>query len=365
MSEVRLAAAQPDLDAAVRGRFPTRYVVTAGANGCGRFEVHDPASGRAWALGATELRLARRFDGVNTYRDIAAGLDRPVSPEKLRAFETTLLNVGVLERAAPRSSRLAWIRWLDKCDVGSVDPTRVLDRVHRAAAWLFRPPAMAVATILSLVVLAGLVPRFDEFLGAVLEAVRGWGVLYLYLTCAASVVFHEGGHALACRAYGVPVRRIGIGLRSLLVFAWTEPDRHAWSRLPRRLRMVTIAAGPLGSLVSAAFGAGCWLAPAPAPVRTAGVLLVLAGTVCVLPTLLPIYDGDMYLLITDLAGLPGLRSRSMYELRRLRGADGPVRGRLDPARLGYLAFALVTTVGRVAVGAVVGSLILACALLSG
>ncbi|MFD7657757.1 site-2 protease family protein, partial [Actinosynnema sp. NPDC059797] len=189
--------------------------------------------------------------------------------------------------------------------------------------------------------------RFDEFAAAVPAALRGWGLVGLLVVTVLSSVFHEGGHALACRAYGVPVREVGLGLRSLAVFAWTEPDRRRWDALPPRRKLVTVAAGPLGSLCYAGLGALLW-ATAPGPAAVVGVWLVLAGTVCVVPTLLPSFDGDAYLLLTCLPGLGNLRSRSFAALRGL-----PRGGKPGAAVLGHVAFALLTVLGRIAVAGVV------------
>lgn len=334
--------------AAVRGRFPPRMRVEAA--GPGRHTLTDPRTRAQWALGAAELAVARRFDGRTTYTAIAEDLHRVggrrISPDKLRAFEARLLGLGVLEDATrPRlAQRLAR---LERVDFGAVDPTPALDAVLRRAPWLVRGPAVAAMVAGVAAALAGLLARLPEFAAAVPSALRGWGLLWMVVVITASSVFHEGGHALACRAFGVPVREVGIGLRSLVVFAWTEPDQRRWAALGRGPRLVTVAAGPLGSLVFGSLGAALWLAPLPEPARTAGVFMALAGTVCMVPTLLPVFDGDAYLLLTGLPGCANLRSRSFAHVRGLfTGARST-----EPAgvRAGYLAFAAITVLGRLAV----------------
>lgn len=343
-------------DDVVRGRFPTHYVVRKAAV-AGRFEVHDRVARTSWALGSVELAVARRFDGAQTYRVISMSLQqsglRPISPASLRAFESRLIALGILEddRRATRRRAQVWVRYLlalDRLDFGSFDPSHVLDIVHRRVYWLQRRPWVLLLSAVSAGIVASLGTRFGEFVHTVPLALQGWGLLGLYGVCAVSTIFHEGGHALSCQAYGVAVREVGIGLRSLLVSAWTEPDRDAWSRLSLRQRLVTVIAGPLGSLGFAAIGAVGWLLPAPEPLRTVGVLMILAGTVGVIPTLLPIFDGDAYLVLTDMLNWPNLRSRSFQYLRALLSGTGRSQHVAPRTKVVYVGFALATILGRLA-----------------
>ncbi|UVS81933.1 M50 family metallopeptidase [Actinokineospora sp. UTMC 2448] len=339
----------------VRARFPARLVVEPADDG--RFAVTDPRGRARWVLGGPVLDVARLFTGDGTYAEVAeaarsAGL-RTATAQSMRAFEAKLLALGVLDdtaRPSPARRALRVLTAVERVDVGAADPTRALDALLRRAPWLAGCGVAVLACLVSLAAVVALLARFAEFAAAVPDALRGWGLLGVLVVTVLSSVFHEGGHALACRAYGVPVRRVGIGLRSLAVFAWTEPDERVWSALPWRPRLVTVAAGLLGSLVYAAVGVALWLS---GPLATLGVWLVLAGTVCVVPTLIPSFDGDAYLLLTCLPGMANLRSRSFAALRSRRWGV---------PTLGYAAFALITVLGRAAVAAFVLWLVWVCAL---
>ncbi|NUT47917.1 MAG: hypothetical protein HOV94_11500 [Saccharothrix sp.] len=331
----------------VRGRFPARLLVAPTERG--RFALTDPRTRASWVLGERELAVARLFTGAGTYEDVAEAVrreqTRAVSVASLRAFEARLLDLGVLDVARPSAARrvVRVLAAVDRVDLGAGDPTAVLDAVLLRTPWLARRPFAVVAGLgvfVAAVVLAG---RFDRFAAAASAALTGWGLLGLLVVTALSSVFHEGGHALACRAYGVPVRHVGLGLRSLAVFAWTEPDQGRWDLLPWRRKLVTVAAGSFGSLVYAALGVLVWVSTS----GDVGVWMVVAGTVCVVPTLLPSFDGDAYLLLTCLPGLGNLRSRSFAAVR------GAVRGRWSPAAFGHVAFALATVLGRVVVAGTV------------
>ncbi|WP_018684878.1 hypothetical protein [Actinokineospora enzanensis] len=341
-------------DDTVRARFPHRLVVVPADRG--RSRVTDPRTRAGWVLGRAELALARRFDGVRTYAAVAEGLPG-ATPEKVRAFETRLLALGVLEPPPSPVRRIARaVVALDRVDIGTADPTRALDVVLRRTPWLVRRSFVRTTTVLSLGVLTGLlITRGGEFVAAVPDAVRGWGLPCLLVVVLLSTVFHEGGHALACRHYEVAVREVGLGLRSLFPFAWTEPDQQRWAALPPGPRLVTVAAGPLGSLVYAAAGACLWLPPLPDPLRWLGLAMVLSGTVFIIPTLIPAFDGDAYLLLTTVPGLDNLRGRSFAHVRGLLGGTRSVGFVVS---LGYVAFAALTVLGRLAVAACVVWLLL-------
>jgi putative peptide zinc metalloprotease protein len=337
----------------VRGRFPAHYVVSAAA-APDRFEIYDPVSRIRWALGSVELAVARQFDGVRTYHSISMTLHRSglqrISPVGLRAFENRLIALGILEDDRRRISRArVWSHRLlafERIDFGSFNPDRVLDAVLRRASWLHHRSWVLLLSAVSVGLVTALGTRLGEFIHAVPVALSGWGLLGLYGACAVSSIPHEGGHALSCRAYGVAVREVGIGLRSLLVFAWTESDRDTWSRLSRRQQLVTIAAGSLGSISFAAIGAAVWLLPAPEPLRTMGVLIVLAGTVGIVPTLLPIFNGDAYLVLTDILRWPNLRSRSFQYLQSALPGGGQSPQLTIRTKIFFVFFALATVLGR-------------------
>lgn len=350
----------------VRGRFPATVLVSPLE--AGRFTVHRPDTRARWSLGGAELRVARMFDGERTYAAIGAELRRSdrraASVASLRSFEERLIALGLLD-AGPRPTPAArmWRRVvsLDRIDLGSYDPTPLLDAVSRRAprAVLF---GAAVCTAAGLGALGLLLTRLGPFLHGVPGTLRGWGLPGLYAVCAFSSVFHEGGHAVACRAYGVPVRQVGLGLRTLVVFAWTTPDERRWDGLRRSRQLVTIAAGPLGSLLFAGIGAALWLAPLGAPADALGTLVVLAGTVCLLPTLSPSFDGDAYLILTGVCGRPNLRSRSYAHVRSLLSGMGRAETPRARIRWPYLAFAVTTVAGRLATAVLVGWLFWVCTL---
>jgi putative peptide zinc metalloprotease protein len=342
------AAARRGATQPVRGVFPDHYRI-AGTRRDGRVVVLDGRSSRRWALGPTELRVARAFDGVSSYADVirrtgVAG----ASAEAVRALEGRLLAVGILaDRAAPTQGR-RWLSWIRAVDLATGGPDPVLNRL----TWLVRAGTNRVAVLAAIgcVLAAGALVDWRRFATEVPSAISGWGLLGLLAAFTLSAVFHEGGHAFACKRFGVGIDEMGIGLRWLVPFAWTRPDQDAWAALPIPRRVLTITAGPLGSMVYAALGALTWqLAHGAAPLRLAGLYAVLAGTVGMTPTLIPFLEGDAYLLLEMVLRRRDLRRRSMDYVS---AAFVPARRRI-PACRGeralYLCFGTCAVVGTIAV----------------
>jgi putative peptide zinc metalloprotease protein len=219
----------------------------------------------------------------------------------------------------------------------------MLNRWSRSSRRLTDRGPVLLATVYALATLALLCARVGDLAGEVRPALAGAGLLGLAAAFAASAVFHEGGHALACHRYAVGVERIGIGLRWLVPFAWTRPDQDAWRQLPGRARVVTAVAGPLGSLLFAALGGTLWYAAHDVEaLRLAGLYSVVAGTVGMAPTLVPTFEGDAYLLLEMWLGRPNLRQRSFeHLLGAFTGTPRTSRTRRG-AHLLYVAFALTS-----------------------
>lgn len=332
----------------VRGVFPEHHRIE-GTRDDGRVVVVDARSSRRWALGRVELRVARAFDGVSSYADVVrrAGVVG-ASVDAVRALEGRLLAVGILtDRAAPAKGR-PWLSWIRAVDLAADAPEPVLHRLR----WLVRVGTnrWTVLAAVGCVLAAGALVDWRRFATEVPSAISGWGLLGLLLAFTVSAVFHESGHAFACTRFGVGIEEIGIGLRWLVPFAWTRPDQDAWESLPVGSRVLTVAAGPLGSLVCGALGAAIWqVAHDAAPLRLAGLYLVLASTVGMTPTLVPVVEGDAYLLLEMVLRRRGLRRRS---LDHLTAAIIPSRRQIKAGpgeRALYLIFGTCAVAGTAAV----------------
>ncbi len=302
----------------------------------GRHRLYAALSDQTWVLGANELRVARAFDGRRSAAQIAAGLREThgltVSPQRVAAFGTRLHALGVLvvpgePRRRDRFAGLSYGPWKARLLVTLFDvaPEPYLDALLRRLPWLTARGFLACCGLLVAVALA-LVWHGRARLGPELPLAFGgytW-LLWYYPIALGSIVVHELGHALACKAYGVRTTFLGVGIYPPFVTGWSRPVQHEWSRLPRGPRVVTILMGPAQSIVIAALGSLVWAFAQPASaLANLGLLVAVVASFSTIPTLLPIFNGDGYLLLTELCRTPSLREQSWRFVRdAVRGRSG-------------------------------------------
>jgi putative peptide zinc metalloprotease protein len=346
---------------ATYGVFPDRYQVGP-PDTSGRVMIVDPKLDRRWLVGRPELFVARSFDGGRTYLDIMAVLEsagkRRMTEAAIRQIEARLLRLGLLEdrQKIGTSTQARWpVRLrlaLASTNIAVFDPSILLE-------WCSGPITRLTTRTCVLLMMAYVIAAFtvldllaSTFFKEITSTLAGLGVLYLIIAFIAASVFHEGGHALACRKLGISIERVGIGLRWLVPFAWTRPDQDAWQRLPVGARVLTAIAGPLGGLVFSALGATLWLGGYFGQLdwaRAVGLYIVLAGTLGMAPTLLPVFKGDAYLLLEIWLRHPNLHQRSFNYLTaaiKHSQQDSYVSYR---RRILYVSFALGAALGTAAI----------------
>jgi len=331
-----------------------------------RHTVYDPASDLSYFLGSGELITARLFDGQRRLEDIAEHLSREhrksVSLEKLRHFERRLLQLGLLEDpAAPAARRLldpamgisygplkAWLM----VPLLRMDPNRMLDWLYRYCGWLCSPGFVLAGAVGILAAGVGALLASAQ-LGRDIAAVYGNGagwLLWHYPVVVVSIFFHEIGHALTCRRFGVRVTDFGIAVYLLLATGWARPLQGDWTALRRRERILTIVMGPYASLLFAAAGVAVWaVASAGGFWHTTGIVMAVSASLALVPTLLPMFNGDTYLVLTEWIGIPRLRQRAFRHVKdvlRGRRPEEPLSRRRQAA---YWGTVLGSVLGWIAV----------------
>jgi putative peptide zinc metalloprotease protein len=145
----------------------------------------------------------------------------------------------------------------------------------------------------------------------------GWELAILLVGSYSALLFHELGHAAACRRQGARVGPIGLSLYLVFPAFYTDVT-DAW-RLGRKERAVVDAAGIYFSLLAATIGAFLFLATR---YRDFG-LVAIACDVTVLFNINPFMRADGYWLISDGLGVPNLmalnRRMTVWLARRLIG----------------------------------------------
>ncbi|MAO66718.1 MAG: hypothetical protein CL666_17125 [Balneola sp.] len=231
------------------------------------------------------------------------------SPSKIEELIDTYIN-PILEANGKKVNSYIWL----KKDFISDKTLRPLTNL---LSHLFKPEVVAVVTACILIgqgylfiyatdawTVGGNTFSFTSFLFA--------GVLFFL-----SIIFHELGHASACRYYGITHGHIGVGL--YLHFPVFYADVSNIWKLKRGQRVVVDLAGIYFQLVFLLPVILAWSITGDAKLK----YVVFAINLSFLFDLNPFFRFDGYWVVTDLLGIANLRQRTneaiSYIMKKLRG----------------------------------------------
>jgi putative peptide zinc metalloprotease protein len=284
-----------------RGSDGERYLVESG-NACfvvGR-GLHDIIEilrdQRPATIGELAVALRRRtgedLAPDNLVNIVTAVLPRPLfEPALARAIQTPFIIRTTLLRK----------EWLEP--------------VTKRLTWMYaRPVAVVLLTVATLIAVFA-VPRA---MTAVHTAFTVRELALLYVGIFLSGLWHELGHATACKHYGCPHGDIGFGLYFIFPAFYSDVTK-AWRLQARQRAVVDLGGMYFQSLVVIiAGGYGLWTGNVVA-LRFLWVTLFM-----MLYNLNPVFKLDGYWLFSDLSGLTNLHKRMretfMARLRRNKGS---------------------------------------------
>jgi putative peptide zinc metalloprotease protein len=253
-------------------------------------------------------QVACRIDGSRGSEAIAAlvsaDLGRSLDAEQVRYLITAKLIplgvvvVGDVPRALPKANPLFSLRAR-----GTLLPERIVNLVGACLHPLFRWPVV-VAVVSSMLALDYWLSFVHGLGSGIQQVLRDPVDLLIVLALSlASAVFHECGHATACRYGGARPGVIGVGIYLVWPSFFTNvTDSY---RLSRVGRLRTDLGGLYFNLVFMLALAGIYAAT-PSEV----LLLVIAVThLEMLDQLLPFVRFDGYFILSDVIGVPDLFAR--------------------------------------------------------
>lgn len=269
---------------------------------------------RLWMLGLLSMNPSSDSDPTSD----SSSAETPANPP---ALDTSLPEAD----AAPRRS--GWARWL-QLRIPFHDPTRMLDLTAPIGRWMFSRQGLTLA--LALWVAAAVLMGFNaQTVWTLIVSnlthrwVGGLGCFMLAYLCCSTV--HEYGHAMACRAFGGSVRRMGVMLYLFIPMAYCDvSDAH---RFPEKWkRLVTSAAGIYFQLCLASVAAIAWeVLTLPTSVELILAQIVAITLVATLANLNPLLKLDGYYMLADWLEIPNLRPRAFAYLDQ-RARLKPVSG---------------------------------------
>lgn len=207
---------------------------------------------------------------------------------------------------------------------------RQVARIAKALAWLHRPPVVVLVLIAALGVDIWLFAVHGA-IGPVLQVLeQPVLMLAVFVLIVASLVFHEFGHASACRYGGARPGSIGCGLFLIWPSMYTEvTDVY---RIGRAGRIRTDLGGIYFNIVFV-LGLALGYVLTGQPLFLAAIYLVHFE---ILEQLLPVVRLDGYYILGDLAGIPDLFGKIKPILRSMlpgRPLPPEVAGLRRPSRI--------------------------------
>jgi Zn-dependent protease len=256
-------------------------------------------------------------------------MDQPDRRAELTANQTD----SPLSAPQPEPPRAGWARWF-QLRIPFHDPTRLLDLTWPLGRGFFTragATATAALVVLATLILAMHGARLWELIVGNFQHrwVGGVGSFVIaYLLCS---TIHEYGHAMACRAFGGNVTRMGVMLYVCIPMAFCDvSDAHRFSEKWKRI--VVSAAGIYFQLLLAAIAGLAWaLLALPASVELVLAQIVAITLVATLANLNPLLKLDGYYILSDWLEIPNLRPRAFATLDRL-ARRLPVSGEMRERR---------------------------------
>lgn len=211
------------------------------------------------------------------------------------------------KKVARRKQILASLMFLR---VPLINPDRFLDRTVRYVRPLFSWPVFIVWVIF--VASAGV--TFLQHSGELAQPLEGVlaarNLPLIWLTLVVLKVFHEFGHAYACKVFGGHVPEMGAYLIMMTPCAYVDATA-SWGFARKRDRIIVSLAGMYVEIAIAAAAVFVWSNTEASLVRSLAYnVIFLAGTITVLFNINPLMRYDGYYVLSDLVEVPNLRARA-------------------------------------------------------
>ena len=328
------------------------------ANGSGtRLVIKDPMKLEYFLFGSFEKILLSLLSRPCTLDELKTGADQLLAPgfvdlKEIQRFVQRLRNdnlvladrtgdgksVWSIRQREQRQRRIQQLSGILAIRFRGINPQSLLDSLNPLTRHLFHPLFLVVALVAFIVAMAMMslnVSRIVESDNLWQHLQDPWSIVAIMLALAVVKIFHEFGHALACRSIGRDCHELGVMLLVLtpclycnVSDVWMEPDR--WKR------MLVSAAGIYVEMLIAALCVPLWLLSQPGPLQTFLFALLI---ICSVNTLLingnPLLRYDGYYVLSDWLGIPNLYSVSQRSIaNRVRNFFR--RGASELPRSGFL-----------------------------
>lgn len=261
----------------------------------------------------------------------------------------TLYRRYELKRRAKRKEKLLGFLFLR---IPLWRPDKFLERTVRFVRPIFTRWTFAVWLVVLSAAGYVAVQRWGELRQPLQGLLVSRNLVLMWMLLIVLKVFHEFGHAFACKHYGGFVPEMGAYLVVFTPCAYVDATA-SWGFTKRRHRLIVCLAGVYVESFIAAMATFVWAMTEPSLMHDlAYKVIVLAGVVTVLFNVNPLMRYDGYYVLSDLLEIPNLRMRStrcvLDAIKRLVLRVSPPSPSITRrVRFILLAYGVSTTIYRI------------------
>lgn len=290
--------------------------------------VRDPMTFQTQRIAAADYQI---FVGIHPDRRLADTFDDLVARGKLESaneaefyeFIMSLHRLGFLQlpvvdhknlyrryRVKNQAARTSRIKGFLFLRIPLWNPDEFLNRTIHLARPLFTKAAFIVWCVT--MTAAGLVAfkHRHELAGSLSGLLAGRNILIMWATLIVLKVFHEFGHAYACKRFHGYVPEMGAYMIMFTPCAYVDATA-SWGFTRKRDRIIVCLAGMYIESFIAALGVFVWAMAGSSMLQgIAYNVIFLASIVTVLFNVNPLMRYDGYYMFSDLVEVPNLRARA-------------------------------------------------------
>jgi putative peptide zinc metalloprotease protein len=298
--------------------------------------VYQRSTANLLRLKPTQWQLARLFDGVRSYHEIAAAFEAetgiPVSAEEARTFAENMdeggfwyknpqeKNIALNEKLAAQRSRR--VHSGSSFNVAHIqfwawDPDRYLTQLdQKIGKYVFNRWMVLIAVLLFLFEAVVFIvkwnvigPDLSVYYDFTRKTFSDLGEFWVLLFVIGFI--HESSHGLTCKHYGGEVHSMGL-MFLYLTPAFYVDVTESWISASRLQRMATIIAGLWAEMMFCGVAVFVWTNTQPGEWihEFCYKLILLTGVAGVVINLNPLIKLDGYYFFSEWLRVPDLKERS-------------------------------------------------------
>jgi putative peptide zinc metalloprotease protein len=298
--------------------------------------VYQRSTANLLRMKPTQWRLARLFDGVRSYEEIAVAFEGetgiPLSPDEVRTFAENMdeggfwyknpqeKNIAMNEKLAAQRSRR--VRSGSSFNIAHIsfsawDPDRYLTKLdQKIGKYVYNRWMVLIAVLLFLFetvifavkwnVIGPDIPLYFDFSKKTFSDVVEFWLLLLFVGFV-----HESSHGLTCKHYGGEVHSMGL-MFLYLTPAFYVDVTESWISASRLQRLATIIAGIWIEMMLCGAAVFVWLNTQPGEWihDFCYKLILITGLAVVVVNLNPLIKLDGYYFFAEWVRVPDLKERS-------------------------------------------------------